>query len=289
MGKSIHEIPLHPAVLKRAKSFMYDSVADRQFDVDAPAELRTPVVWKEKLAHWLEVQARWHQTYPAASNAACNVACWMRADFMFLMNSEEARCDCQLHWCPPRHEGQPGLAATRIAETLMMQVWMSNDGDDTLPLFTCSVDLNRLDTCLVRVGNARAPLALQKLELLPKLGFLMTKDVVRSGSEFVLDTAHLALEALQQDGWRPFLLQEPSITANETEPDQLQPGYFNFADDDGADAGESETRAPDSADSSADEEDAEVENPAVDEEMLSAAGADEEDVAAQGAGMEQME
>ena len=78
----------------------------------------------------------------------------------------------------------------------MMQVWMSNDGDDTLPLFTCSVDLNRLDTCLVRVGNARAPLALQKLELLPKLGFLMTKDVVRSGSEFVLDTAHLALEAL---------------------------------------------------------------------------------------------
>ena len=212
----------------------------------------------------------------------------MRADFMFLMNSEEARCDCQLHWCPPRHEGQPGLAATRIAETLMMQVWMSNDGDDTLPLFTCSVDLNRLDTCLVRVGNARAPLALQKLELLPKLGFLMTKDVVRSGSEFVLDTAHLALEALQQDGWRPFLLQEPSITANETEPDQLQPGYFNFADDDGADAGESETRAPDSAVSSADEEDAEDENPAVDEEMLSAAGADKEDVAAQGAGMEQM-
>ena len=169
-----------------------------------------------------------------------------------------------------------------------MQVWMSNDGDDTLPLFTCSLDLNRLDTCLVRVGNARAPLALQKLELLPKLGFLMTKDGVRSGSEFVLDTAHLALEALQQDGWRPFLLQEPSITANEAEPDQLQPGYFNFADDDGADAGESETRAPDSAVSSADEEDAEVENPAVDEEMLSAAGADKEDVAAQGAGMEQM-
>jgi len=56
MGKSIHEIPLHPAVLKRAKSFMYDSVADRQFDVHAPAELRTPVVWKEKVAHWLQVQ-----------------------------------------------------------------------------------------------------------------------------------------------------------------------------------------------------------------------------------------
>ena len=92
MGKSIHEIPLHPAALKRAKSFMYDSVADRQFDVDAPAELRTPVVWKEKLAHWLEVQERWHQIYPAASKAACNVACWMRADFLFLMNSEEARC-----------------------------------------------------------------------------------------------------------------------------------------------------------------------------------------------------
>ncbi len=60
------------------------------------------------------------------------------------------------------------------------------------------------------------------------------------------------------------------------------------ADDDGADAGESETRAPDSAVSSTDEEDAEEENPAVDEEMLSAAGADKEDVAAQGAGMEQM-
>ena len=169
-----------------------------------------------------------------------------------------------------------------------MQVWMSNDGDDTLPLFTCSVDLNRLNTCLVRVCNGRAPLALQKLELLPKLGFLMTKHVMQSGSGFVLDTAHLALVALQQDGWRPFLLQEPSVTANDTEPDQLQPGYFNFADDDGADAGESETRAPDSTVSSTDEEDAEEENPAVDEEMLSAAGADEEDVAAQGAGMEQM-
>ena len=92
MGQSIHEIPLQPVVLKWAKSFMYDSVSDRQFDVDAPAEPRTPVVWKEKLAHWLEVQERWHQIYPAASKAACNVACWMRADFLFLMNSEEARC-----------------------------------------------------------------------------------------------------------------------------------------------------------------------------------------------------
>ena len=78
----------------------------------------------------------------------------------------------------------------------------------------------------------------------------------------------------------------PSITSNDTEPDQLQVGYFNFADDDGADAGESETRAPVSTVSSADEEDAEEENPAVVEEMLSAAGADEEDVATQGAGME---
>ena len=71
----------------------------------------------------------------------------------------------------------------------------------------------------------------------------------------------------------------------------LPTGAIDFptvSDDDGADAGESETRAPDSAVSSADEEDAEEENPAVDEEMLSAAGADEEDVAAEGAGVEQM-
>ena len=56
MGQSMHEIPLHPAVLKWAKSLMYDSVLDRQFDVDAPAHFRIPVVWKEKGAHWLEVQ-----------------------------------------------------------------------------------------------------------------------------------------------------------------------------------------------------------------------------------------
>ena len=56
MGQSMHEIPLHPAVLKWAKSLMYDFVLDRQFDVDAPAQFRTRVVWKEKVAHWLEVQ-----------------------------------------------------------------------------------------------------------------------------------------------------------------------------------------------------------------------------------------